>query len=148
MSKFFKVIIFLFLISATVSGQDDKDYSKTLKKMFKVSGTEDTYQAAIMQMIVLFKQQYPSVGADIWDSLEKEFLNSSLNDLTEMLVPVYEKYISIEDLEEVINFYKTDAGKKLALYNPLIVQESMQIGQQWGEKIGRDFVEKMIEKGY
>jgi hypothetical protein len=120
----------LFTVCFTAFGQADKEYSKTLKKMFEVSGSEESYQAAIKQMFTMFKQQYSNVKPDVWDDFEKEFSKTSLNDLTEMLVPVYFKYMTLSDLQE------------------LIKQESMQIGQQWGIKLGQDFEKKMKEKGY
>jgi hypothetical protein len=80
--------------------------------------------------------------------LEKEFLKTSLDDLVDMLVPVYSKHLTLDDLQKIIDFYQTPAGKKYAEKTPLIMQESMQIGQQWGMKIGQKFQEKLQEKGY
>ncbi len=116
--------------------------------MFVVSGSEKSYQAVVKQMFTMFKQQYSDVELDLWGDLEKEFSKTSLNDLTEMLVPVYSKYMTLEDLKELIKFYETPVGKKFAKNTPLIMQESMQIGQQWGMKVGQDFEKKMKEKGY
>ncbi len=148
MKKVLTVFSFLVLICGSSFGQVNKEYSKVLKKMFEVSGTEESYQVGITQMFTMFKQQYSSVESDVWDDLEKEFSKTSLNDLTEMLVPVYSKYLTLEDLQELIRFAETPVGKKFAKNTPLIMQESMQIGQQWGMKIGQDFEKKMKEKGY
>ena len=52
------------------------------------------------------------------------------------------------DLEELIIFYRTPVGKKFAQSSPMLVQESMQVGQEWGMKIGQDFSERMKERGY
>ena len=86
--------------------------------------------------------------ADAWDSLEKEFLAMSLNDLTKMLVPVYSKHLTKNDLEKLIAFYQTEVGTKFANSTPAIMQESMQVGQQWGMELGKRFNEKMSEQGY
>lgn len=142
-------VVLLFLISyATVSAQKENEYRQTLFKMFEVSGTGQNFETAITQMFDLFKSQYTDVEAITWDELEAEFLNTSLDELTEMLEPVYAKYMTLEDLRQVIEFYESPVGKKLALNNPLIMQESMQIGQEWGRKIGEDLQEKMLERGY
>ena len=148
MRKVLSVFSFLVLLSISTYGQVDKEYSKTLTKMFEVSGAEQSYQAAIKQMFVMFKQQYSTVEASIWSELEKEFSEATINDLTEMLVPVYLKYMTKEDLEEMIKFYQTPVGSKFAKSTPLIMQESMQVGQKWGMKIGEDFKKKMKENGY
>lgn len=128
--------------------QAGQEYGSTLKKMFEVSGSEASYQAVIKQMLSMYKQNYSNVEANVWNEMEQEFAKTSLDDLTDMLVPVYSKYMTIDYLEELITFYETPIGKKFAQNTPLIMQESMQIGQQWGMKIGHEFEKKMKEKGY
>lgn len=127
--------------------QPSSEYNSTLKKMFEVSGSEDVYKTVIKQVIGMFKQN-KNVPEEIWVSLEKEFLLTSLNDMVEMLTPVYEKHLNQTDLEKLIEFYQSPVGKKFADKTPLIMQESMQVGQQWGMKIGQDFQIKLKEKGY
>lgn len=148
MTKTVLTLALVSLLSFNAFAQADGEYGKTLKKMFEVSGTEVSFQTAIKQMFSMYRQQSPSIDADIWADLEKEFSKTSLNDLTEMLVPVYSKYLSVDDLQELIQFYETPIGKKFAKSNPLILQESMQVGQEWGLKIGQDFQRKLEEKGY
>lgn len=116
--------------------------------MFEVSGSSEAYKTVIKQFIGMFKEQYTQVEEKVWDELEKEFSKTSLTDLSLMLESVYSKYMTKEDLEDLIEFYKTPVGKKFAKNGPLIMQESMAIGQQWGKKLGQDFAEKMKEKGY
>lgn len=148
MKKILTIFSFLLLTNISTFGQINKEYSEALKNMFEVSGAKESYQSAIKQMFKIFKQQYSNIESDVWNELEKEFSNTSINDLTEMLVPAYSKYMTIKDLRELIKFYKTPVGRKFAKSTPLIMQESMQIGQQWGIKIGQDFEKKIKEKGY
>lgn len=149
-----KRLIFVFTLLLAFSSisfaqsQEEDSYRETLQKMFEVAGSEETYKSVIKQMFSMFKQQYSEVEQEVWVEFEKEFLKSSIDELTEMLMPVYQKYLTIEDLEAIIVFYETPAGKKFARYTPVITQESMQIGQEWGMKIGEGFEQKMREKGY
>jgi len=129
------------------SQNEDATYRNTLQEMFEVSGSEETYKAAITQIMGMFKQQYANVEAEQWNQLEQEFLSRSIDELVELLVPVYQKYLTQEDLKEIIAFYETPVGKKFALHNPAIVQESMQVGQQWGMKIGQELQQKLEEEG-
>ncbi|MBP9883389.1 MAG: DUF2059 domain-containing protein [Chitinophagales bacterium] len=146
MKRILATVFCIISLGMVVYGQADKVYARTLKKMFEVSGTEETYKTAITQMFTMYKQQYTEVDAEVWDEFEQEFLKTSLDDLVEMLVPVYYKYMTKEDLETLIAFYQTPAGVKFGKYTPMIMQESMQIGQEWGKKIGQEFQEKMKEK--
>ncbi len=143
------VVISILVISLSSSfGQTDNSYRTTLKKLLEVAGTESTFNVVIKQMFDMFKQQKTNVPDSIWADFEKEFLKTSVNDLVEMLSPVYQKYMTETDLQKIIEFYQTPVGKKYAEKTPLITQESMQVGQQWGMKIGQQFQEKLKEKGY
>ena len=148
MKKVISILVLIVAFSSVSFAQSDAKYEKTLKKMFKVSGSEQTYQVAITQMLELFRKQYPDIDAEIWDEAEKEFEKASLNDLTEFLTPVYQKYFTQEELKELIKFYKSPIGKKMAKNSPFIMKESMEVGQKWGAKMGEEFVEKMKKKGY
>lgn len=147
MKKAFTLVI-LVCISFTSFAQENSEYSNTLQKLFKISGTEETYQVAIKQMFTIFKQQYSNIEESTWKDLVKEFAQTSLLELTKMLVPVYSKHLSLEDLKELIIFYESPVGKKYAKSTPLIMKESMEVGQEWGRKIGEKFAKKMEEKGY
>ena len=146
MTKKILTFSFLIIVSLTSFGQMDKAYTRTLNKLFDVSGSEEAYQTVIQQFVIMFKEQYTEVDPEIWDELEKEFSKTSMKELTEMLVPVYSKYMSIEDLKELIKFYESPIGQKFAKNSPLIMQESMQIGKEWGMKIGQEIDEKMKNK--
>lgn len=148
MKKITTVFLLVLLATGLSYGQGDPQYKAALKKMFEVSGTEETYKAALKQVIGMFKQQNTNVPEAVWADFEKEFSTTSLSSLVDMLSPVYQKYMTKEDLQKMTEFYQTPVGKKYAANTPLIMQESMQVGQQWGMKIGQQFQEKLKEKGY
>ena len=126
--------------------QSDPAYVKALKKMFELNGSEETYKAAITQSLNMFKDQFPEDESNFIKEFEGELLNTTFNDLFEMLTPVYAKYLTLEDIEAVIQFYETPVGKKFAKNTPAITQESMQVGQQWGMKIAERITEKMMKE--
>ncbi|MGH8403520.1 MAG: DUF2059 domain-containing protein, partial [Gammaproteobacteria bacterium] len=55
--------------------------------------------------------------------------------LVQMLVPIYAKYYSDEDVRQMIAFYKTPLGQKIIRNNSAIAQASMQDGEQWGKTV-------------
>lgn len=138
--------ILLVFANTAIWGQTDSEYAKTLKKMFEVSGSEATYQGVISQMMQMFKDQYGTVPGSDFTALEAELKKTSIDDLTGMLAPVYSKHLTIDDLKAIIQFYESPAGKKLASKNPMITQETLVIGQEWGYKIGMEIQKKLEEK--
>lgn len=116
--------------------------------MLSVAGTEETFKVAIKQMFGMFKQQKANVPETVWSEFEQEFSKTSMDELVNMLAPVYNEHMTEADLAKMIEFYETPVGKKYAEKTPLIMQASMQVGQEWGMKMGREFQEKLKEKGY
>lgn len=143
------ITLTIILAAATLSfGQDNAVYKSTLREMMEVSGATESYKVVIVQTFKMFKEQKPQVPAEVWTHFEKSFLEVSQGELVDMLLPVYQKHISLPDLKAVIAFYKSPAGKRFSEKTPLIMQESMQIGQQWGMKLGERFNQELKEKGY
>jgi hypothetical protein len=138
----------IVLTTSIAHCQTPTDYQKTLRRMFEVSGTQESYKVAITQMFGMLKQQQKNVPEEVWAELQNEFNETSLNDLVEMLTPIYEKHLTQGDLQKVIDFYQSTVGKKFASKTPEIMQESMQVGQQWGMRIGQKFQERLKQKGY
>ena len=96
----------------------------------------------------MLRGQYATVDAAIWDELEAEFMNTSTLDLLDEMAPVYQKHLTLEDLKAITEFYKTPAGKKLAEKTPLITQESMKVGEKWGQGVAEKVLARLQEKGY
>ena len=143
MKKIIITLLLLVLSSSIAFAKVTPEYTDTLKLLFKYSGTLEAYQTAVKQMLDMFKAQNPEIDSKIWADLEKEFLEVSLDDLIEMLAPVYERHLTISDLKEIIKFYQTPVGRKYAKETPAITQESMLVGAEWGNKIGQKFSERM-----
>ena len=70
------------------------------------------------------------------------------NELVELVIPIYGKYLTHNDVKQLIRFYKRPVGKKLIEVQPMIMQESMMIGQEWGLKIAEKVVKSLKDKGY
>lgn len=70
--------------------------------------------------------------------VKKEF---NVDQLVDLLVPVYQKQFTEEDVKAFLEFYQSPAGKKLVEKQPAIMQESMVIGQQWGMGIAQKIQE-------
>jgi len=64
--------------------------------------------------------------------------------------PLYDKYFTEEDLQAMIDFYKTPTGKKTISVMPQLLQESMQrvsqIIQPEATRIFKEIFEQEIER--
>jgi len=52
-------------------------------------------------------------------------------------VPIYDKYLSDDDVKGLIAFYQTPIGRKLASVTPAMTAELQRAGEKKGEEVGR-----------
>jgi hypothetical protein len=146
------IILFLFLsLSASTfasTGQDSNTYEEDLKYLFQINGSEASYQESIKAMIVQLRNQDSDIPTEYWDKAEVEFVNTSVNDLIKMLIPIYRQNLSHDDVLAMINFYESVAGKRIAQKLPKITTESMQAGMSWGQSIGAKIRADIESKGF
>lgn len=140
------MIALLSLASTVCFGQNTTDYKTTLQKLLNVSGSEASYKVAIDKMLGMLKQQKPDIPEEFWTEMDTEMKKSSMTELIDLLLPVYQKHLSLNDLKQIIIFYESPAGKKFAEKTPLILNDSMEAGKEWGMKIGQRVVDKIKEK--
>lgn len=139
-------LAFFCVFTINSFAQNNTEYEMAVQKMLTASGAEKTFKASINQMFSLTKQQQPEVPSEFWTTMEDEMLKTSIKDLIELLVPIYQKHLTLEDINELTAFYQSPVGKKFAEKTPLITQESIAAGQQWGMKIGQKIIDKIKEK--
>ena len=62
------------------------------------------------------------------------------------MYPIYHKYLTLEEIEGLIQFYKTPLGRKAISVMPKMTQEGMIAGQEWGQSIGPKFQQKVLDR--
>jgi hypothetical protein len=115
------------------------------KELLEVMGSGKISSQMMTNMITAYKQNMPNVPVEFWDEFQKQI---NIEDLMELLVPIYVKYYSDDELVQLIAFYKSPLGKKFTEKLPLVNQESFNAGQEWGRKIGEKVMVELKGKGY
>ena len=62
----------------------------------------------------------------------KEALNA--DEMMKLVIPVYERYLTVDDLKNVITFYRSPAGNKLLEAQPKIMKDSMIVMKVYVQK--------------
>lgn len=66
------------------------------------------------------------------------------NQLVELIVPIYDKYYTDEEVKGLIALYQTPLGKKMLAALPKIMSESQAAGAQWGQQLGRQCMMEVL----
>lgn len=147
MKKLLVSLVLFFACAMVVQAQEDKAYEAAMTKMLEVSKSMDAMKQLAPQIIAMTKQQAPGAPQEFWNELEKTMVGM-YDEIIKAMIPVYHKYLSLEDIQGIIKFYETPVGQKLADSNTKIAAEVMPIAQ----KIAMETMQKMMaqakEKGY
>lgn len=117
---------------------------KLIRKLLTLTKASDMAMQMMDQMAGQLKPMFPSVPASFWTDFFKE---ANPDELISKIVPIYGKHLSEEELSQLVKFYETPVGKKLISVQPLIMQESVAVGQVWGRALGEKVMRKLQEKG-
>jgi hypothetical protein len=66
--------------------------------------------------------------------------------LLEAAIPIYDRYLSDEDIKALIQFYQTPLGQKTISTLPKIFSEMQTQGQKLGEQIGRETMLQVLSE--
>lgn len=94
-------------------------------------------EAYVQHLANTLQQMNPNLDPRIFAILEEEVhavINEELvtNSLQERMVPVYHRYLTLEETQELIQFYKSPIGRKAVEVIPKMVDEGTLVAQQWG----------------
>lgn len=129
------------LAQTTAPADEAAAKRQDIRKLLEVTGSAKLGQQVLAQMMNTFRSTNPKVPDEFWDQVQKEFDSGSLIDL---VVPIYEKHLTHEDIRGMLSFYESPLGRKLIEVTPAITQESMTAGQQWGLEIAKR-IQKRLE---
>ena len=138
MKKILVSLAVLWCVALGVQAQDNQEYEKQVAKMLEMTHTMDAMKQIFPQMTAMLKLQLPQ-APDEFGMYDK---------IIKAVIPVYKKYLTLDDLKEIIKFYETPVGKKLSEMNPKATAEILPIAQQIGMQTMQELMQKAQEKGY
>jgi hypothetical protein len=142
-----KKLIFVFAIiigtsAFSVYGQTKND---DIIKLLRVSGSDKMADQMMAALIPQFKQIVPDIPDAFWVRFKQKI---NIDELVLACVPAYSKYYTHDEIKQLIKFYESPLGKRMVEVTPLLTQETMAIGQKWGEKLGQEIVNELIKEGF
>jgi len=142
MKKLIFVFIFVTATGACIYGQTKND---DILKLLRVSGSEKLSEQLMPVLIQQFKQIVPDIPNIFWVKVMEKM---NFDDLHDAYIPLYDKYYSHDEIKQLITFYESPLGRRVVEVTPLLTQETMSIGQAWGEKLGQEILLELIKEGY
>jgi len=137
MKKILSIGISILCLSSSAFGEVASPES--VKSLMVKTGAGDMSIQMLNQMLPALKKMIPDAPEKFWQDIMSQ-VNGG--DIINMTVPIYQKYLSQEDINALNAFYDSPTGKKMIKVQPSILRESMTAGQAWGQKIALDVMNK------
>jgi len=75
-----------------------------------------------------------------------EGMTAGVGTLTEQMSEIYARNFSVGEMRDLATFYRSPTGQRLLEKTPVITQQSLVVGQAWGQKIAGELQNRMAEE--
>jgi uncharacterized protein len=145
MRKRLATLAVLILVSTSAFAADIPPKKKqAIRTLLELTGMVKVANQMIGQMFEQFAKGAPSVPPEAWQRLQKRM---KADELIVLIMPVYDKYYTQEDLDGMIAFYRTPVGQNVTRTLPDVSREGFNIGQEWGRRKGEEVVRELRKEG-
>ena len=107
------------------------------------------------QIIGSLKKTNGEIPAAVWDEFTgicTEEMKRSLPEFEEPVIAIYDANFSADEIKQLVAFYQSPVGRKIMVQLPQLMQQSVTMGQSWGQQAGARAVERIRalakQKGY
>jgi hypothetical protein len=115
-----------------------------VRQLMEVFGVDRMLGQMNSQMAAMMRQQVPCVPASYWQG----FIDADgVRELTERMVPIYQRHFSAADIAGLLKFYRSPLGKKVITAMPATMAEGMQLGQSWGRERAQAMLAQLQQDG-
>lgn len=138
--------LLLLLGPPTMStGAEAQSSAEQIEELLELTGAGDLGVQVMHGMIEPMKQALPEVPAEWWDGFMAKVDPDEINRL---VIPIYEKIFTDREIAAMLTFYRTPEGQSIIGKMPSVMQESMVVGQEWGEKLAEEILRDLQADGY
>lgn len=114
-----------------------------IEKLLDMTGTvalaKQMAAASAAQIVDVVRKVRPDIPQRALDVIPAEVqyvFEANMDSFVEAIIPVYHKHYTGKEIKELLRFYSTDLGRKTIQVMPALMNDSMRVGQKWGESLG------------
>ncbi len=123
---------FTAVIMASMSVFAEPAKESSIRELMEITGAARMGDQIVEQMTNQLRGVMQDVPPSFWDALVEE---ADAEELIQNAIPIYQKYLTEEDIQTINAFNRTPTGRKLIAVQPQIMQESLLLGQKWGQEV-------------
>jgi hypothetical protein len=133
------------MLANPLSADEPTPKQAAIRKLIEVTGAAQMGQQMADTLMTQLAPAFPSVPAELW----KEFAQMlDPDEMTDLILPLYDKHFTLEEIQALAAFYESPAGKKFIATMPALMQDSMAVGNEWGQRKAAELIGRLKERGY
>ena len=132
-------------IPADSDVQADPAQRAQVEELLELTNADALNVQILEQVIAQFRQMAPEIPDEWWESFAAKALETDMNSL---LIPIYERNYTATEIDGLIEFYQSPLGQSLLAKTPIVMQESIAVGQAWGLEIVEEMTQELEADGY
>lgn len=155
------VVLFTATLAVAIAGLARADHAlpgqdterlAAAKSLLEAIGAAKQFDAVMplmmAQMQDSFMQMSPEHGQEIREVMTQlaDRFSKRKSELFDQIAPLYSERFTAVEMGELTKLFGSGIGAKFIQLQPEMVQQSMLIGQRWGEKIGQEIDREMRDE--
>lgn len=137
--------------SETVTEELEVAINQLLEETGALEMGEQMAEVFVAQMSETLRQSRPDLPPVAFEIIREETMivvreEMERGSFQSMIVPIYAQFFTLEEIEEMLVFYRSPVGKKSVEVMPSLTQQSMQAGERWGMLVGPTIGTRITER--
>jgi len=126
----------------------------TILKLMEVTGSANlsgqmagAFGQLMFDALKTSRPDIPPRALDVMSAELSTYFKTKLGEpgqFLDLVVPIYDQHFTLAELRQLVAFYESPIGKKAIGEMPAIMQESMAVGQRWGESLAPEIQERLV----
>ena len=141
--------------AAAMDAEKHANIEALLKDTGMLANMSRMIDLLVPQIMGSLKNENPKIPDAIWDEFTgmcAEEMKRSLPELEEPVIAIYHANFSADEIKQLVAFYQSPVGRKIVIQLPQLMQQSVAMGQSWGQQVGAHAIERIRaaakQKGY
>ncbi len=115
-----------------------------VRQLMDVLSVDRMFSQMNQNMTAAMQRRMPCVPAAYWQGFVDE---GAARELTDQLVPVYQRHFDAADIDGLLAFYRSPLGQKVLTQMPQAMAEASKVGQQWGQQRAKSMLDSLQRLG-
>ena len=140
-----KIIILLIVIIGVTNISYGQTKEQDIVRLLNITNAKEQAAQMFDLMLPNLMSMVPQVPNAFWTAFRASL---DLDAFVRLMIPIYDKHFTQNDIRELIRFYESPIGRKFLEVTPAFTRDSYLVGEQWGQQMGIDIVNELSRQGY